>query len=232
MPESTANLQQSVFKQFYKFLPQQLKRDDRFPPAENTIVLNRKDAVRGAGLQMMLQQQFDELVIEELSSKTTYTNEIDIRISFGYQNAFIVQLARAMSTSQNFARSFVAAIAQAMHKLRGAVVGILKHLKGQLEGRHLTFTSTVYGVVLALNGGGELGRAAWEEFMGSAKASDSFTVPTIPAIALKLKGEDVQVSHDIFSKVLEVAKEAGAVIKSRESDECLIKILNSSGECI
>ena len=223
-PESTANKQQSVLNEFYKFLPRQIKRQDRFPSAENTMVLTRKDAVSGAGLQMMLQQQFDELVIEALRK--------DLRISFRYQDAFIVQLARAMSTSQNFARSFVAAIAPAMHKLQGAVVEILQHSKGQFEGRQVTFTSTVHGVVLALNGGGMLGQTAWGEFMGAAQASDSFTVPTIPAIALKLKGEDVQVSHDIFSKVVEVAKEAGAVIKSRESDECLIKILNSSGECI
>ena len=197
------------------------------------MVLINKDAGGGAsgssGLQMM-QQQFDEVVIQALSSET-YT-EIDGRIEFGYHNRFIQQLTEAMYQSQNFARSSTAAIVPMMKNLRGVAVAVLKKFKGQLEGRHVTFWGTERGVMLALNGGDEYRRAAWEEFMGLLQVINSFTVPNISPISLAIEDKDVQVSHDIFSKVAIVAKEAGAVIKPRRSDEeaCLIQILKTTGK--
>jgi hypothetical protein len=232
------DLQLSVFNSFMTYVPIREVRVDRFPAAENTMVLISDDDSGGGGLVTMVKNVFTARVIRPLQSGLF--TQIDNNLRFACQHDFFIEMAKAFNDSQNFARSNTASIEPAMVNLRTLVLDVLgsagfAHSTGQLEGWLVRFVFEDGRVTLKAQEHEEddiavLGDIECEKFMGKMQAKRVFTVPNVPAIALSMQVEPVRIGHDILSKVAEVVKEADETMKPRVSDERLVQIHNKTGE--
>ena len=224
------DLQQSVYDQFMTIVPILLQRENRFPTAANTIVLLKSEGPEDdAALAGMVEAQFKDVL---KPFEIGFMGRIDNCIEFRFPDGFFKEMAMAISLSENYRRSSIAAILPALQHLRTLILHLLESKKGTLEDEAIYFAMCSNGGVRLTCDRILLGSFEGERYLGKMQNASSFKVPNIPAIQLALQSEEVQVGHDLFTKVAEVVKEAGSVVKARSGDENLIQIKKISCECL